>query len=125
MTHLGGKKLEMDPMQVRERLPKYAEKFLDLQRYTVQAHGVFGRLDNPYATMSPDYEPVSPGDVLRLLRKGLVYKGLSRSTGACTTRPRSPRPRSSTRSLQPQRLGAVCPDQRPGAIDPALDGQEK
>ena len=53
---LGRKKLEMNPMQVRDACRKYAEKFLDLQRTQFQAHRHFRRFDNPYSTMTPQYE---------------------------------------------------------------------
>src|SRR5438067_2414305 len=55
---LGRKKLELDPLQVRQACREYAEKFLDLQREQFKRIGVFGRFDRPYSTMSPDYESV-------------------------------------------------------------------
>ena len=44
---LGGKKLQMRPIDVRLECRKYAEKFLDLQREQFKRIGVFGRLDSP------------------------------------------------------------------------------
>src|SRR5471030_2012980 len=55
---LGGKKLQMRPMDVRAECRKYAQKFLDLQRTQFKRIGVFGRFDRPYATMNPQYESV-------------------------------------------------------------------
>src|ERR1041385_6843698 len=55
---LGRKKLEMDPLQVRQACRLYAEKFLDLQRQQFKRIGTFGRWEEPYSTMTPQYEAV-------------------------------------------------------------------
>jgi isoleucyl-tRNA synthetase len=73
---LGGKKLQMSPVDVRLACRKYAEKFLDLQRQQFKRIGVFGRWDHPYLTMSPDYESVIVDILYRFLENGFVYKGL-------------------------------------------------
>jgi len=73
---LGRKKLEMNPMQVRDACRKYAEKFLDLQRTQFQRIGVFGDFDNPYSTMTPQYEASVMRNFYAFLEKGAVYKGL-------------------------------------------------
>ena len=49
---LGGKKLQMRPLDVRLECRKFAQKFLDLQREQFKRIGVFGRFDRPYATMT-------------------------------------------------------------------------
>src|SRR6266850_5933355 len=53
---LGRKKLEMDPLQVRQACRKYAEKYVGLQREQFQRLGVLGRWNDPYLTMSAQYE---------------------------------------------------------------------
>jgi isoleucyl-tRNA synthetase len=73
---LGRKKLEMDPMQVRDACRRYAEKYLDLQREQFKRLGVFGRWDDPYSTMSPQYESVVLDTFFSFYEHGLVYKGL-------------------------------------------------
>ena len=45
---LGRKKLEMDPIQVRQACREYAERFLDLQREQFKRIGVFGRWERPW-----------------------------------------------------------------------------
>src|SRR3974377_239093 len=55
---LGRKKLEMAPIQVRQECRKYAQKYLDLQRGQFKRIGVFGQWDQPYMTMTPQYEAV-------------------------------------------------------------------
>jgi isoleucyl-tRNA synthetase len=73
---LGGKKLQMRPTDVRAECRKYAQKFLDLQREQFKRIGVFGRFDNPYATMNQQYESVVLETFFSFYEKGFVYKGL-------------------------------------------------
>ena len=73
---LGRKKLEMDPLDVREACRVYAQKYLDLQRSQFKRLAVFGRWDDPYATMAPDYESYVLETLYGFYEKGLVYKGL-------------------------------------------------
>ncbi len=73
---LGGKKLQMRPTDVRAECRKYAQKFLDLQRQQFKRIGVFGRFDNPYATMTPQYESIVLKTFFSFYEKGFVYKGL-------------------------------------------------
>src|SRR5580765_3297396 len=73
---LGKKKLHMDPAEVRLECRKYAQKFLDLQREQFKRIGVFGRWDNPYSTMTPEYESVVLRTFYSFLEHGFVYKGL-------------------------------------------------
>jgi isoleucyl-tRNA synthetase len=73
---LGGKKLQMRPSDVRAECRKYAQKFLDLQRQQFKRIGVFGRFDQPYATMNPQYESVVLSTFFSFYENGFVYKGL-------------------------------------------------
>jgi isoleucyl-tRNA synthetase len=73
---LGGKKLQMRPTDVRAECRKYAEKYLDLQRQQFKRIGVFGRFDQPYATMTPQYESVVLQTFYSFYENGFVYKGL-------------------------------------------------
>jgi isoleucyl-tRNA synthetase len=73
---LGGKKLTMPPLEIRLACRKYAEKYLDLQRSQFKRIGVFGRFENPYSTMSPQYEAVVVETFFDFLEHGFVYKGL-------------------------------------------------
>jgi isoleucyl-tRNA synthetase len=73
---LGGKKLQMRPIDVRAACRKYAQKFLDLQRIQFKRIGVFGRFDRPYSTMNPQYESVVLETFYAFYEKGFVYKGL-------------------------------------------------
>ncbi len=73
---LGGKKLQMPASSVRAACRKYAQKFLDLQRQQFKRIGVFGRFDQPYATMTPKYESVVLETFFSFYENGFVYKGL-------------------------------------------------
>ncbi|HET8826392.1 MAG TPA: isoleucine--tRNA ligase [Terriglobales bacterium] len=73
---LGGKKLQMQPLDVRLECRKYAEKFLDLQREQFKRIGVVGRFEKPYSTMTPEYESVVLATFYNFFEKGFVYKGL-------------------------------------------------
>jgi isoleucyl-tRNA synthetase len=73
---LGGKKLEMDPLEVRKACASYAEKYLNLQRSQFQRLGVFGRFERPYSTMTPEYESVVISTFYSFFENDMVYKGL-------------------------------------------------
>jgi isoleucyl-tRNA synthetase len=73
---LGGKKLEMDPVAVRQACREYAGRFIDLQRSQFKRLGVFGRWDKPYATMDFPYEASILETFYGFYEKGFVYKGL-------------------------------------------------
>ena len=73
---LGGKKLEMDPVAVREACRVYAAKYIDLQRSQFKRLGVFGRWAKPYATMDFAYEARILETFYGFYERGFVYKGL-------------------------------------------------
>lgn len=73
---LGGKKLQMKPLDVRRECRKFAQKYLDLQRTQFKRIGVFGRFDRPYVTMEPRYESVVLSTFFSFYENGFVYKGL-------------------------------------------------
>jgi isoleucyl-tRNA synthetase len=73
---LGRKKLEMDPLQVRDACRRYAEKYLDLQREQFRRLGIFGRWEDPYSTMTRQYESVVLETFYSFYEQGMVYKGL-------------------------------------------------
>ncbi len=73
---LGRKKLEMPAIAVRRACREYAQKYLDLQRSQFQRLGVFGRWQEPYSTMTPEYESKIIETLFTFLERGFVYKGL-------------------------------------------------
>ncbi len=73
---LGRKKLEMPAVSVRRACREYAQKFVDLQSSQFQRLGVFGRWNDPYKTMSFEYEARIVETFYEFLENGFVYKGL-------------------------------------------------
>jgi isoleucyl-tRNA synthetase len=73
---LGGKKLQMKPIDVRLECRKYAQKYLDLQREQFKRIGVLGRFEKPYSTMTPEYESVVLATFYKFFETEFVYKGL-------------------------------------------------
>ena len=73
---LGRKKLEMPAPAVLAACRAYAQKFVDLQTSQFVRLGVFGRWDDPYKTMSRDYEARTLETFYGFFEKGFVYRGL-------------------------------------------------
>src|SRR5215467_1478828 len=73
---LGRKKLEMPAIAVRTRCREYAEKYLNIQRDQFKRLGILGRWDEPYSTMSAQYESVIVRQLFDFMENGAVYKGL-------------------------------------------------
>ena len=73
---LGRKKLEMPVPDVLEACREYAQKYVDLQTSQFERIGCLGRWDNPYRTMSRDYEARTLEAFYGFLEKGFVYRGL-------------------------------------------------
>src|SRR5579862_4635294 len=73
---LGPKRAQMSPVEIRAACRQYAEKYVDLQRKDFIRLGILGRWDDPYLTMSAEYEAVIAGAFVDFLDKGYVYKGL-------------------------------------------------
>jgi isoleucyl-tRNA synthetase len=73
---LGAKKAQMQPVEIRRACRKYAEKFVAAHRRDFKRLGVLGQWEDPYLTMSAQYEAVIAGAFLDFLDKGYVYKGL-------------------------------------------------
>jgi isoleucyl-tRNA synthetase len=75
-NELGSKKASMSQVEIRAACRKYAEKYVDLQRKDFMRLGIMGRWQDPYLTMSAEYEAVIAGAFLEFLEQGYVYKGL-------------------------------------------------
>src|SRR6202790_4004131 len=75
-SQLGSRKAHMTAVEIRAECRKYAAKYVDLQRRDFVRLGVFGRWQDPYLTMSAQYEAVIAGAFVDFLDHGYVYKGL-------------------------------------------------
>jgi isoleucyl-tRNA synthetase len=75
-TELGARKAQMHPVEIRRACRRYAEKYVELQRQDFKRLGIFGQWDDPYLTMSAEYQSVIAGAFVEFLDGGYVYKGL-------------------------------------------------
>jgi isoleucyl-tRNA synthetase len=75
-SELGARKARMSPVEIRRECRKYAGKYVELQRRDFMRLGVFGRWDDPYLTMSAQYQSVIAGAFVDFLDRGYIYKGL-------------------------------------------------
>jgi len=72
---LGEKKDALSQAEKRRYCRSYAEKYVDIQRSQFKRLGVFGEWENPYLTMSYEYEAVTVAEFAKLMLNGDVYKG--------------------------------------------------
>ena len=94
---------------------KYAQKFLDLQREQFKRIGVFGRWDDPYSTMTPQYESVVLATFYDFLEKEFRLQGPALGLLVHPRQDRAGRSRSRIRKPhQPDGLGEVRADRRSG-----------
>ena len=73
---LGRKKLELPVPAVLAACREYAQKYIDMQSEQFKRIGVFGRWEQPYRTLSRDYEAKTLEAFYGFLEKGYVYRGL-------------------------------------------------
>ena len=72
---LGDKRHDLSQAEKRRCCRTYAERFVGIQRDQFKRLGVFGEWENPYLTMSYDYEAVTVNEFGKLYLAGNVYKG--------------------------------------------------
>ncbi len=64
----------LESAEIRRRSEAFARQYIDIQRNSFRRLGVLGDWENPYLTLSPEYE----ADIIRvfatLVEKGLVYQ---------------------------------------------------
>ncbi len=73
---LGKRKASMSIAQIRAECRAYAAKFVGIHRTEFKRLGVLGRWDDPYLTMSAEYEAIIAQAFVDFLQGGYVYKGL-------------------------------------------------
>lgn len=71
---LGPKKKDMTKLDIRKACRRYAEKFVDIQREEFKRLGVLGDWNQPYLTMSYDYEAAICREFCDIFLKGYVIK---------------------------------------------------
>ena len=72
---LGKKKREMSKADFRRQCREYAKVWVKTQGEEFQRLGIFGDWENPYLTMTPDYEATTARELARLVERGSLYKG--------------------------------------------------
>lgn len=72
---LGKEKETIDIFKKRQLCREYAQKFINIQKDEFIRLGVFGYWDNPYITMSKDYEATILKEFLTFVKNGYVYRG--------------------------------------------------
>ena len=75
-NELGSRKARMSVSQIRAECRKYALKWVDIQRDDFRRLGVLGRWEQPYLTLTADYEAAIARAFVEFLDRGYVYKGL-------------------------------------------------
>ena len=71
---LGEKVKNMTPSQIRDVCEKFARKFVEIQKEEFKRLGVRGDWENPYLTLSPDYEAKILKIFNSLVKSGNVYR---------------------------------------------------
>jgi isoleucyl-tRNA synthetase len=71
---LGGKG-KVSPPEFRQMCRDYATRYVEQHKRDFQRLGVFGRWNDPYLTMSHQYEATIAGAFLEFMEKGYVYRG--------------------------------------------------
>ncbi len=72
---LGGKRKELTKLELRKHCRGYAQRFVDFQRAEFKRLGVLARWDEPYLTMSFDYEAQTVRELAAFARRGALVRG--------------------------------------------------
>lgn len=65
----------LDPVEFRRLCREYALRFVDLHREQFRRLGVWGDWDDPYLTLTPDYEAAQLEVFGEMARRGYIYRG--------------------------------------------------
>ncbi len=71
---LGKAKGDLSPAEFRERCRAHALKFVDVMRAEFKRLGCLGNWDDPYLTLSKDYEATIVRQLAAFARRGLIYR---------------------------------------------------
>ncbi|HIK31664.1 MAG TPA: isoleucine--tRNA ligase [Oscillatoriales cyanobacterium M59_W2019_021] len=66
----------LTPLTLRQKAREFALKAVDEQRESFKRYGVWGDWDNPYLTLTPEYEAAQIGVFGEMALKGYIYRGL-------------------------------------------------
>jgi isoleucyl-tRNA synthetase len=79
-----GPKAKQDPHDFRQKCEAHARKFVDVMRADFRRLGCFGTWDEPYLTLSKDYEAAIVRVMAAFAAKGMLYRA-KRPVHWCTT----------------------------------------
>lgn len=68
-------KYQISQIDFRKKAYEYAMKYVALQREEFKRLGVFADWENPYLTLTPDYEEAIIHSFSELVKKGYIYSG--------------------------------------------------
>ncbi len=71
---LGKGAKDMPKIEIRKRCREYADKYIKIQMQEFKRLGVFGDYENPYLTMSPDYESKIVEIFGKIFQDGFIFK---------------------------------------------------
>ncbi len=66
----------LTPLKLRQKARDFALETVDKQREGFKRYGVWGDWDNPYLTLTPEYEAAQIGVFGEMVLKGYIYRGL-------------------------------------------------
>lgn len=66
----------LDALGLRQQAKSFALKTVEEQRQSFQRYGVWGDWENPYLTLTPDYEAAQMGVFGAMVLRGYIYRGL-------------------------------------------------
>lgn len=69
-------KYQIDQIEFRKKAYEYALRYVNIQKDEFKRLGVFGDWDNPYLTLSHEYEEAIVRTFAELVKKGYIYRGL-------------------------------------------------
>ncbi len=75
VKELGPKAKQMQKVEIRRLCRTYAQKYIDIQKEQFRRLGVFADYENPYFTMSNEYEAEITRKFAELFTEGYIYKG--------------------------------------------------
>jgi isoleucyl-tRNA synthetase len=75
LKSIGLRKEEIDRVEFRRKARAYAQGFARIQKEEFKRLGIFGEWENPYLTMSFDYEAKIIEIFKRLVVQGYIYRG--------------------------------------------------
>lgn len=76
LQKLGVDRKKMSKVEFRQKSAEFALKQVEGQRKQFMRLGILGRWENPYLTLSPDYEGRQIELFAKMVEKGLIYRGL-------------------------------------------------